>query len=89
MKNDLIWKNVKEELPVIDDEHEEGDIPYLGIYGDEEDYEGNEVEDFDSMGIVYYYGNGHWKNSRWERVYVSYWLEIPPIPSKLNWSPFI
>jgi len=79
-KNSLIWKSVKEELPIIDDEHKEGEVPYLGIYCEEEYYEGD--EEFDSMDIVYYYGNGHWKNSRWEHIIVSHWLEIPPAPTK-------
>ncbi len=77
--SNLVWKKTKDELPIIDDEHEEGEVPYLGVYCEEEYYEGEGDEEFDSMDIVYYYGNGHWKNSRWEHVYVSHWLEIPKI----------
>lgn len=80
-KNSLIWKSVKEELPVIDDEHEEGEVPYLGIYCEDEYYEGDDDEEFSNMGIVYFYGKG-WKDSRWEKIHVSHWLEIPPAPTK-------
>lgn len=77
----LQWIDSKKELPIIDNEHEEGEIPYLGIYCEEEYYDESD-DDFDLMGIVYYYGNGHWKNSRWEHIYVSHWLEIPEAPTK-------
>ena len=80
--NELVWKNVKDELPVINDEDGDIEKPYLGIYCEEEYYEGNDEEEFSSMSIVYYYGNGHWKNSRWEHVYVSHWLEIPKLPNE-------
>ncbi len=34
------------------------------------------------MDIVYFYGKG-WKNSRWEKVIVKYWMKIPEPPGKL------
>ena len=77
-KNNLVWKDVKKELPIIDDDHEEGEIPYLGIYCDADDYD-EENEDFPFMDIVYFYGRG-WKNSRWEKIIVKYWMEIPQPP---------
>lgn len=79
-KNTLGWIDAKEQLPIIDDEHEEGEIPYLGIYCNPDDYD-EEDEDFPFMDIVYFYGKG-WKNSRWEKIYVRYWLEIPEVPEK-------
>lgn len=37
MKKDYSpWKSVDEELPIIDDEHEEGEVPYLVNYCEDE-----------------------------------------------------
>ena len=47
----------------------------LGIYCDYD----KENEDFPFMDIVYFYGKG-WKNSRWEKIIVKYWMEIPEPP---------
>lgn len=76
--NKLEWIDAKKELPIIDDNHEEGEIPYLGIYCDYDDYD-EENEDYPFMDIVYFYGKG-WKNSRWEKVIVKYWMKIPEPP---------
>lgn len=76
--NNLEWIDAEKELPIIDDNHEEGEIPYLGIYCDYLDYD-EENKDFPYMDIVYFYGKG-WKNSRWEKVIVKYWMKIPEPP---------
>lgn len=79
--NSLLWKDVKKELPVIDDEHEEGEIPYLVLFCEYENYDPElGDDDFSSLCIAYYYGDNHWKNSRWEKIIVRYWIEIPPAP---------
>lgn len=79
------WNNAFEgQLPPIDDEHEEGEIMYLGAFYDEdpndictddEPWSDNDL----CYDIVYYYGNGKWKNNRWEKVWVKYWMEIPSL----------
>ena len=43
--NKLEWIDAKKELPIIDDNHEEGEIPYLGIYCDYDDYQCAERRD--------------------------------------------
>ena len=78
IENNLVWKDAKKELPIIDDENEEGEIPYIGIYCNADDYD-EENEDFPFMDIVYFYGRG-WKNNRWEKIIVKYWMEIPQPP---------
>ena len=33
---------------------------------------------------VYYYGDNKWKNNRWEKAFVKYWLPIPYRPEQKN-----
>jgi hypothetical protein len=86
----MIWNSTKnklpEELQTAFDEDGEIDIekPYLGIFFtleeyEETDYEGGHFEEADNMDIVYYYGNNNWKDNRWNKIYVTHWLEIPPL----------
>jgi len=84
------WNNVeKNELPVVDKDYDFCEIPYLGAFYDEDPSNCMEddcdwTDDDLVLDIVYYYGNNHWKNSRWEKVYLKYWMEIPPYPSEIK-----
>jgi hypothetical protein len=84
------WNNTeKNELPIVKDYDDLGEIGYLAAFWDEDpnnvcdDDEPYTDEDLE-MDIVYYYGNNHWKNKRWEKVWVKYWMEIPPLPFENN-----
>ena len=82
------WYNTeKNELPIVKNSDDFGEIGYLAAFwsedpnnvcDDDEPYTDEDLE----MDIVYYYGNNHWKNNRWEKVWVKYWMEIPPLPSE-------
>ena len=82
------WRDVNEELPVIED-GEEGKEPFLGLFwvDDQELLYDDDDTKYDENGlvldIVYYYGDKNWKNNRWEKVFVKYWLPIPDIHNKI------
>lgn len=48
--------------------------------GDDLNQQFTDDEEFPSIGIGYFYGKT-WKDSRWEKIHVKYWMEIPPIPT--------
>ena len=90
--NKLEWIDAEKELPIIDDNHEAGEVPYLGIYCNYLDYD-EENKDFPFMDIVYFYGTRSglsfkegWKNSRWEKVVVKYWMKIPEPPIPIDYE---
>jgi hypothetical protein len=33
------------------------------------------------FGVGYYYGNNHWKNNGWEKIFVKYWQKIEELPN--------
>ena len=78
------WRNVDDELPVIEDEEE----PFLGLFweNDQETLYDDDDTKYDENGlildIVYYYGDNKWKNNRSEKVFVKYWLPIPYRPEQ-------
>ena len=82
------WRDVNEELPVIED-GEDGEEPFLGLFwvDDQELLYDDDDTKYDENGlvldIVYYYGDKNWKNNRWEKVFVKYWLPIPDIHNKI------
>lgn len=82
------WHNAfKNDLPNIKDVDEIGEIGYFGAFypedpnnicDDDEPYKDEDLE----IDIVFYYGNNHWKNAQWEKVFVKYWMEIPDFPEE-------
>lgn len=81
-----MWNNVERKLPVVEDDDEIGEIPYfVACYPEdptnrfEDDYSMTNDDLF--IGIGYYYGNNHWKNNNWEKIFVKYWKEIEELPN--------
>ena len=83
------WRNVDDELPVIED-GEEGEEPFLGLFweNDQELLYDDDDTKYDENGlimdIVYYYGNGMWKyhDNYMHKAFVKYWLPIPYRPEQ-------
>ena len=79
-----MWNNVERKLPVIDDD-EIGEIPYfVACYPEDpnnrfDDYLMTNGDLF--IGIGYYYGDNHWKNNNWEKLFVKYWMEVEELPN--------
>jgi len=69
------WKDVTKDLPNPEDE----DSIYLAAYFTLDDDADNSTIDDLTIGLVRYYGNNNWKDTRWEKVIVKYWMEIPPL----------
>jgi hypothetical protein len=71
------WNDVKNKLPSDDEE-----IIYVVAYWPPHYFDEEELptEEDLLLDFGHHYGNNHWKNDKWEKIIVKYWMEIPELP---------